>query len=277
MTPMSSSAGSIDHGLPPVDSRLIAPESRYEVEDGRVVYVPPADEPHGTRHSKISALVEACAGTDYDVASDMLTRTSEVDDVAPDVSVFRAERDPETGGRRLEELAFEIVSTERLSHAGKKAQKLVSRGVRRVFAVDVARQRAFEWSVELGTWSLLPASAEIEDPALAAPLPVEALVREAKADDAVARALLAKQNGVIQSALRAQREAGHEEGREAGREEGRMEARFEAVLTLLHGRGLVPSEEERQRLLATREASELEALLVRAATCTSVADLLRSD
>jgi hypothetical protein len=31
----------------------------YEVEDGRVQYVSPADEPQGSRHSKLSALLEA--------------------------------------------------------------------------------------------------------------------------------------------------------------------------------------------------------------------------
>src|SRR5690348_6238781 len=85
---------------PPVDARLVAPETRYEIDEGRVVYVPPADEPHGTLHSKMSALVEAHAAPGYEVASDMLTRTSEIDDVAPDVSVFPAPRDPATGGRQ---------------------------------------------------------------------------------------------------------------------------------------------------------------------------------
>src|SRR5258706_16472239 len=87
--------------LPAVDTRLVAPESRYEIEDGRVRYVAPADEPHGTRHSKISALLEAHAGDDFEVASDMLTRTSEFDDMAPDASVFPKER-AEGGGRKLE-------------------------------------------------------------------------------------------------------------------------------------------------------------------------------
>ena len=71
----------------------------------------------------------------------MLTRTSETSDIAPDVSVFPRARDEVTGGRQLEQLAFEVVSTERLSHAADKAQRLVDRGVRRVFAVDATRKR----------------------------------------------------------------------------------------------------------------------------------------
>ena len=65
---MSSRAGS--RTLPAVDVRLVAPESRYEIEDGKVLFVAPADEPHANRHSKVSALVEARAAADYDVASD---------------------------------------------------------------------------------------------------------------------------------------------------------------------------------------------------------------
>jgi len=84
--------------LPPVDARLVAPESRYEIQDGRVRYVAPADEPHGTRHSIVQALIEAHAADAYAVACDMLTRTSKTDDMAPDVSVFPRERDPKTGG-----------------------------------------------------------------------------------------------------------------------------------------------------------------------------------
>jgi Uma2 family endonuclease len=84
-------------GPPAVDLRLVAPESRYEIQDGKIEYVPVSDEPHGTRHSKLSALLEAHVAEAWDVATDMLTRTSEIDDIAPDASVFRREWDPETG------------------------------------------------------------------------------------------------------------------------------------------------------------------------------------
>jgi hypothetical protein len=38
------------------------------------------------------------------------------------------------------------VSTETLAHAGRKAAELVGRGARRVFAIDVERQRALDWA-----------------------------------------------------------------------------------------------------------------------------------
>ncbi|MBI2892069.1 MAG: Uma2 family endonuclease [Deltaproteobacteria bacterium] len=263
---MSSSAGV---GEPRrsfrVDERLVAPESRYEVEDGKVVYVAPSDEPHGSRHSKISALLEAHVAADYDVARDMLTRTSEIADIAPDASVFPAARDPVTGGRRIEELAFQVVSTEKLTDAGRKAQKLIGRGVRRVFAVDVARTRVFEWSAELGTWQILSNQAAIEDRCLAAPLPIEALVLAAKADDAMARALLAKQNSVLMAAL------------DEGRNEGKAEGKAEAVISILNARGLPLPPDVRQRILSTRDPARLERLLALAATCTDTGVLVEDE
>jgi Uma2 family endonuclease len=248
-------------GLPAVDLRLVAPESRYEIHDGKIEYVPPADEPHGTRHSKLSALLEAHVAEAWDVASDMLTRTSEIDDIAPDASVFRRERDPETGGRSLEELAFEVVSTERLSKAAGRAKKLADRGVRRVFAVDVTRQRAFEWSAELETWELLAPTAVIEDATLGAPLPVEALVRAAKADDAIAYALLQKKNPVLESALLAERNRGNAAGK------------AEAVLAILEARGIPVAAADRARILATTDVERLNAWIARAATSASTAEV----
>jgi hypothetical protein len=178
------------------------------------------------------------------------------------VSVFPSARDEETGGRRLEELAFEVVSTERLNKAGAKAQKLSDRGVRRVFAIDVARKRAFEWSSELGSWELLSPAASIEDPTLVAPLPVSALVDAAKADDAVASALLAKDNPVLAAALA------------KTRAEGKVAGKIEALLAILEARSLVLSDAQREHIAATRDAARLDAWLARAVACSSVSELL---
>lgn len=246
-----------DSELPAVDVRLVAPESRYEVDEGRLEYVAPADEPHGSRHSKLSALLEAYAAADRDVASDMLTRTSEMSDVAPDASVFPSARDPETGGRQLEELAFEVASTERLNHAAKKARKLADRGVRRVFAIDVARKRALEWSRRTDSWQPLPRDAHIEDGAFVTPLAVSALVDAAKADDAMAHALVAKRNPVI----------------ERVRAEGKLEGKIEALLALLKARHIALTSAERERIVQSRDMQELEAWFDKAIHCPSAAEL----
>jgi Uma2 family endonuclease len=241
-----------------VDERLVMPETRYEIIDGKVEYVAPADEPHGTRHSKISALLEIYSAPDHDVASDMLTRTSATGDMAPDASVFPAARDPHTGGRQIEALAFEVVSTERLAHTATKARSLVGRGVRRVFAIDVARKRALEWSRATDAWEILAPDGAIEDRALALPLPLRPLVEAAKTDDAAARALLAKKNPVIEEALH----------------RARREGKVAALLAILAARGLHVSKKAEKRIRAAKGDALVDAWLRRALDCEDVDQLL---
>jgi hypothetical protein len=260
---MSTSSSNADNetDLPAVDERLVAPESGYEIIDGKLVRVPPCDQPHAELHSKVAALLVAHVAKGFSVALDMLTRTSMIDDIAPDASVFPSARHPRTGGRQLEQLAFEIASTESLARTAGKAEKLVGRGVRRVFAIAVEKARVFEWSRELGTWSLLDPASTIDDHALAVPLPVDTLVRAVAADDEVASALLAKRNAVLVAAL------------EESHAEGLAEGRAEAVLRALVKRGLEPSTEQRQRILAERSLATLELWFDRALTCAAVAEL----
>ena len=252
--------------LPPVDERLVAPGAQYEIIDGKVEYVPPADEPHGTRHSKVSALLEAYAADGFDVASDMLTRTSESGDMAPDASVFPSARDPETGGRQIEQLAFEVVSTERLGHAAKKARELVARGVRRVFAVDVERRRALVWSTETSNWEILSSDGAIADPALALPLPIRPLVEAARADDAIAAALLAKKNPVITAAI--------QESEARGETRGLLRGKVAALLAILAARGIDVRKEAREQIEACEDEAEIDRWIARAATATSIDDVL---
>jgi hypothetical protein len=244
--------------LPDVDERLVMPEMRYEAVGGRVAYVAPSDEAHGSRHSKVSALLEVCAGEDYDVASDMLTRTSRTGDMAPDASVFPRARDPRTGGRQIEELAFEVVSKESLEHAGKKARALVERGVRRVVAIDVGRRRALVWSRETNAWEMLPRDGVIEDQALAVPLPIPALVDAVKADDALAQALIAKKNPVIDTALRG----------------ARLQGKIEALLAVLGARGFRLSKKAEKQIRAEEDEATIEAWLRRSVSCASIEELL---
>lgn len=165
--------------LPPVDERLVAPGTRYEIEDGRVRYVPHNDEPRGLCHANLAAILVAHRHPLYRVALRLLTRVSLIDDFAPDACVFPIEEDPHTGGRQLEELAFEIAATESLGHSGARAAKLIARGVRRVFAIDLSLNRALEWSIALDWWSPADRDGEIIDRALAVPLPIAALLKPA--------------------------------------------------------------------------------------------------
>jgi hypothetical protein len=262
---MASVQGSLAADWPAIDDRLVAPETRLEILDGRLVHVSPADPPHGIRHAQILALIGAHVGMEFQVACDMLTRTSEIDDFAPDASVFPAAPHPQTGGRQLEQLAFEVVSTQSLSHAGTKAVKLVARGVRRVFAIDVERSRALEWSTALDAWREIDATS-IEDPVFDVALPVDVLVRTVKTDDAVARALLARRNHVLEAARSLDRAEGHAEGRVAGKRE--------ALLTLLGARGMAPDGATRERILGERDPARLDRWIVRAATHATIAEVL---
>ncbi|MEM9693902.1 MAG: Uma2 family endonuclease [Myxococcota bacterium] len=288
-------------GPPEVDERLIVPERRYEVVDGEVRYVSPSEEPHGDRHSKLQALLEAHVGDDYNVACDMLTRTGAKSDFAPDASVYPTARDPKTGGRQLEELAFEVVSTQTLNRAGGKAQALQGRGVRRVFAIDVKRRRCLEWSSETGSWQILGPDGSIADATLTVPLRVRDLVSAGKADDSVARALLAKKNPVLVAALDAREAQGLARGEARGLAQGEAQglaqgearglargeaqglARGEAqglvagILAVLASRAVPVSDEERLALAEIADVERLRRLLAAAVTSESVAELLARD
>ncbi|HEX2687983.1 MAG TPA: Uma2 family endonuclease [Kofleriaceae bacterium] len=258
---MSSVVSHAASKLPDIDDRLVEPEARHEMLDGELVHVSPADRPHARRHAKVIALLEAHAFAEFAVGCDQLTRASEIDDVAPDVSVYPDADDPVTGGRQLEQLAFEVVSTESLGHAAVKAAKLTARGVRRVFAIDIERSRALEWSPELGTWRRLEAAGQIEDAALELPLPIEAMLHAARADDEIARALVARHNPVIE-AVRA-------EDRAAAKAEGKAEA----VLVVLATRNVAVGDAERRRILSEQDPAQLNRWLTEAAICEKVAEL----
>ncbi|MFO0618161.1 MAG: Uma2 family endonuclease [Polyangiaceae bacterium] len=263
-------------GLPAVDDHMIADGARFEVIDGRVIPVPPANEPHGTRHSELCALLEAHVADGYDVACDMLTRTAELTEVAPDASVFPVAR-TKTGGRLLEEIAIEILATERLSHAADKARTLSARGVRLVLAIDVEKKRALTWSVATDAWEMLPVAGVIEDRALAVPLPIPALTGAARADDAIARALLGKRHPVIEDALTARERKGKFEGKAEGKlegkVEGKLEGKLETLLVLLRARGLAPSAAFADKLAQLSEP-ELDALVPRVLVCASCDELV---
>ena len=266
---MSSVVSRVGSALPGIDDRLVVPESRYEVHDERSVYVSPADPPHGEHHLQLAALIEAHTGFAFEAAADLLTRTSRVDDIAPDVSVYPDAPDPQTGGRQLEQLAFEIVSTQSLSDAADKAAKLATRGVRRVFAIDVSRARVLEWSTPRAAWQELDPASHIEDPALEVPMPVAAMVHAAKADDAVARALVARRNPVIE-AVRAEERA---EGEASGNAKGKIEGKIEALIAILAARDIDPGA-AREQIVGERDPHRLDRWIARAAIASTLAEVL---
>ncbi|MBI4820760.1 MAG: Uma2 family endonuclease [Deltaproteobacteria bacterium] len=244
-----------------VSERLVMPNTRFEIIDGEVMYVNAAGPVHGSFHGKLSALLEACAAEGYDVACDMLTRTSAFSDFAPDASVFPEGIDPETEDRALEELAFEIMSSETAARAERKARGLTARGVRRVFAIDVVEKRVHEWSRGDDCWFAFASSEQIVDRALAAPLRIADLLDAARADDAMARALLLKRNPVLVEAI------------DVARANGLATGLARALVSILRSRGVKVNRAQMTRIQAERDPETFDRWIAKAFTCSGTEEL----
>jgi hypothetical protein len=193
---------------PGIEDHMVPGETREELIDGRVMQTLPAHPPHADRHAELDYVLRANAAAGYVSSSDLLTRTSENWDFAADAAIRKDGNDPETGGRYLEELAFEIKHTQRMGDLTRRARELVGRGVRRVFVICVDRDEpgpVLEWSGGAAApgaandgWVELDPDGFIEDPCLQTPVAVRALLDASAADNAVARALRAKNNPVLQ-------------------------------------------------------------------------------
>ncbi|MCX4240254.1 hypothetical protein [Paraliomyxa miuraensis] len=211
----------------------------------------PALEPHARRQALVVTVAEQTASEGYFCASEMLTRAGSGSDFATDACICREGIDPATGGRHLEELAFEVVAEQSLREITERAQDLASRGVRRVFAIFVKTNQVCEWSAVSDGWVELDPARSIEDPALVRPIPVRALLDPTAADDAVAAALLAKNNPVL-----AAREA---RVLRDGIEQGRAQASRVAIEGLCGLLGIVLEAKHRAQL-EMLDAASLEAL-----------------
>jgi Uma2 family endonuclease len=232
---------------PAVDDRLAPPETRLEYLDGIELFAAPALPPHATMHARLAYVLEAYVAKGYVAAVDMLTRTGEASDFAPDASVFSSAPDPKTGGRRLEELAFEIASRQALSVPTNKARELVRRGVRRVFCLMVGRKRVLEWSRATDGWQPLDHKDALEDRCLVRPLPVRALLDAAAGDEAVVAALQARRVPALEALLA------------EGEAKGRAEGLRAAIVDLCEVLDIALGPKRRAHLISLRVA-ELEAL-----------------
>jgi hypothetical protein len=287
------------------DDRLAPPETRVEYLRGVEIFAAPADEPHASQHSQIDRVVGAHVKRPYAVAVDMLTRVDDASDFAADVAVYEPIVDRKTKkkvGRKLEEIAFEVVDKQSQSVPTKKAMDLAARGVRRVFQVIVSKRTLAEWSREHGRWEPLAPGTLIEDRCFVRPIRAEALVDSVLADDEVARALLVKRPPAIKAALAASREEGIEKGREEGIEKGREKGREEGIekgrekgreegiekglaagqieekrrgiLRILEARGLDVPKRVRARVEATSDAAVLDRWFREAITVAKASELV---
>jgi hypothetical protein len=137
----------------------------------------------------------------YTVSTELLTRYSEQSNFATDVCIRKDGIDPSTDERHLEELAFEVISEQRMSDMTARAEDLSARGVRRIIGVFLKKGCVGEWSAAEGTWRWLPPDGLLEDPCLACPISVRALLQATSADhvrEAVARGVVDAKHPVIE-------------------------------------------------------------------------------
>ena len=252
--------------LPAVDDSLAPPETRVEYLNGIELFAAPALAPHAVQHADLSYVLRAHTPRGYRSAVDLLTRTGESSDFAPDASIFAEAPDPVTGGRRLEELAFEIADKQAMSVPTDKARALIARGVRRVFCVVVKWGRLLEWSRATDGWQTLAQDAVIEDPVLVRPLPVRAILDAAEGDAAVVRALLARQEPALLALL--------EQKREDGVALGKAEALRDAIRSVLRARGLLLSPDGEDALQTCSAPERLQRWLTQAVTAPTAAEAL---
>jgi hypothetical protein len=250
-----------DARLPAVDERLVAPEAHAEIVDGRVYRTMGANEPHATEHTEVAHLLRACLAKGYRVAVDMLTRATKTTDAAPDVSVFPVERDPETGGRKIEEIAFEVADTESTEHATKKARKLAMRGVRRLFYVRVEDHSVHEWQPDTAAWAALSPDAQIVDRCFALPIPVRALADEMLADETVVRVVLARRHPLVVAEIA------------RGEARGELKGRRDALRALLWAKGLATAEGDEARIAACDDVPTLDRWIIAAAGASALRDV----
>jgi len=242
--------------FPPLDEHLVDPEvTRDEIVRGRRIVSEPAQAPHADLHSALSYLVGHHRRAGWVVSIHLLTRWAEDSDFATDVSVRRAGIEPTTDQRYLEELAFEIVYAQPLRDILERGEIACARGLRRFFAVLVETHEVLE--LRNGRPFTFAPEDSIEDPCFVRPMEIAAMFDRAKADNAVARALLAKNSPAI--------------------EELRQRGRAEAVLDLLTERGIEVPEPIRERILATTDIAALKRWLTRAITADTLAAVLDPD
>ncbi len=261
--------------FPNVDDHLVEPEvTRDEIIGGKRMEAFPAEVPHADQQAELDYLLRAHVTPGYRVSTDLVTRYGVDSDFASDACVRREGKDPATGRRHLEEIAFENVSDQREKLATEKADRMHRRGVRRVFAVWVKSGEVGEWNAEGRIWRKLAAGSKIEDPCLIKPLEVAGLLDAAVADNAVVRALAAKGNPEILKRDAEAKAEGKVEGRIEGRIEGRVEGVARSVLDVLAARKIEASEAQRQKILSCQDLEQLGFWLQRAVVASSSAEVL---
>ncbi len=270
--------GAESQSWPDPDDHLVEPGTRYEVFEGERVYVSPARPGHGDTHTRLGKVIDHHASSGYTASTDLLTRRSKDSDFATDTSIRRTGINPATGHRYLEELSFEIFFQESREYACTRARKVLASGVRRMFGIFVKERwpgsddagvvdcTVAEWSAERDDWRMLAPGEVIEDPALHLPIPIEALIDGLASDAAAARAMLARNNPVLQEH--------DDEVHGKGHAEGRLAATRENIFEILEHRKINLDAAQRDRIEACDDIAILKRWHIRATEVHDAAELL---
>ena len=274
---------------PAPDEHLVEPETGREMLGGRVMEVAPADAPHADQQCDLAYVLRAHVAPGYVASTELLTRVSDDSNFSSDACIRREGLDAE-GHRYLEELSFEVQHTQSEASLSERARYLRERGVRRVIAIEVkmagkARLQTGrlasgqltagpvkEWvqapeGSQLGTghWRQLAADELFEDRCLYRPVKVAALVNAVEADNAVARALMARKNPALLAMRQQSFDKGHEQGFDEGIEQGQIRGETagnrRAVEVACNLLGIVLTPGRRAKLDAL-DSDEIERLLV---------------
>jgi hypothetical protein len=245
-------------GFPPLDEHVVRPETREEMVRGERIYAQPALEPHADEHFRLDFVLGGHVSTGYVGSTDLLTHVLHGSDFASDTCIRQGGDDPATGGRYLEQLAFEVVHEQPLKKASERAEDWSRRGVRRVFGIFVKKGTVEEYLPSTKKWRPIDPGGVISDPCLVRPLSVKGLLDAAVAKDEVARGLEAQDNPAILAMKAAS---------------GRREA-AEAVLAVLATRGLDVPARVRAAIEGSGDLAELRRWLSRAVTAATADDVI---
>jgi hypothetical protein len=200
--------------FPGLDDHLVEPEvTRDQIIGGRLVVDEPSELPEAILKSRLNFVLGSHVAPGYLAAAGLLTRFDWGSDFGSDSCLYKEGVDPETGGRYLEEITFEVVSEQNERDATEKAFWMHRRGVRRIFMVEVEDQQVCEWSADRQSWLSLDPRTQIEDPCLVIPVPVAALFDKTAASIAAMKGMAAQGNPEIQRREAAARAEAKAEGK----------------------------------------------------------------
>lgn len=97
---------------PRVSDYVVEPETDIELFNGQIREVLHAGPLHSQQLNQVSYVLGACVAPGHGVDVDLLTRQDAENNFASDLCIRKDGIDPDTDDRYLEELAFEIKSTQ---------------------------------------------------------------------------------------------------------------------------------------------------------------------